>query len=84
MEEELILKWGTIKGWENLTEKSMKIIQLYFSDGFPASCATDHPDENRKHLLCDLIDQLEGKIYLSWDGKYVTKDEAKKYIIEYE
>lgn len=84
MKEHLILKWGTIKGYDNLSENSQKIIERYFADGMPMSCMMDHPDAGRKEILCELIDQLDGTIYLDWDGKYVDKEEAKKYILEYD
>lgn len=83
MAEELTLKWGTVKGWDDLSEKSQEIMQRYFADGVPWSCATDKPDDARKAILCELIDQLDGKIYLDWDGKYVSKDEAKSYVVDY-
>lgn len=81
--EELTLKWGTIKRWENLTDRSIEIIKRYFADGQPLSCAMDNPDKERRGILCDLIDQLDGKIYLDWDGKYISKDEAKEYVNGY-
>jgi hypothetical protein len=83
MSEHLSLKWGTVKGWDNLTDASMAILNRYFADGVPMSCAADHPDADRRRILCELIDQLDGEIYLDWDGKYVSKDEAKKYVTEY-
>lgn len=83
MSESLTLKWGTVKGWDNLSERSVEIMRRYFADGMPAGCATDYPDDDRKKILCELIDQLDGEIYLDWDGKYVTRDEAKEYITKY-
>lgn len=83
MSESLTLKWGTIKGWDDLSESSLEIVRRYFADGQPLSCMADRPDEDRKQILCELIDQLDGEIYLDWDGKYVTRDEAKKYVTTY-
>ena len=83
MTENLSLKWGTIKGWGNLSEKSQAIIGRYFADGVSMSCAMDHPDAERKAILCELIDQLDGEIQNDWTGKPMTKDEAKKYVLEY-
>lgn len=81
--EELSLKWGTIKGWTNASQQTQALLRQYFSDGQPLSAMADRPDESRKRTLCDLIDQLNGTIYLDWDGKYVSKDEAKRYVMEY-
>lgn len=81
--EWLSLKWGTVKGWRDLSKTSMAILQRYFADGMPMSCAMDRPNDERKQILCELIDELDGRIYLDWDGKYVSKVEAKKYVAEY-
>ena len=43
----------------------------------------DRPDEDRRRVLCELIDQLDGEIYLDWEGKYVTRKEAKEYVTNY-
>ncbi len=83
MAESLLLKWGTVKGWDNLSEKSQEILGRYFSDGVPMSCAADHPDEARRAVLCELIEQLDGEIENDWNGKSMSKDEAKKYVLEY-
>lgn len=84
MEKEyLLLKWGTIKGWENFSEKSQEIIGRFFADGVPMSAAADRPGDARKLILCELIDQLDGEIQNDWTGKKMTKDEAKKYVMEY-
>lgn len=83
MAESLLLKWGTIKGWEGLTEKSQAIVGRFFADGVSMSCAMDHPDEGRKAILVELIDQLDGDIQNDWTGKMMTKDEAKQYVLKY-
>lgn len=83
MAESLLLKWGTIKGWDNLSPASVKIIERFFADGVTMSCAMDHPNEGRRAILCELIDQLDGEIQNDWTGKKMSKDEAKKYVLEY-
>jgi hypothetical protein len=83
MTESLLLKWGTVKGWDDLSEKSQEIMQRYFADGIPWSCATDKPDDARKAILCELIDQFEGKIQSDWSGEIMTKEEAKQYVKTY-
>jgi hypothetical protein len=84
MVESLSLKWGTVKGWDGLSEKSQEIMRRFFADGMPLSCAADKPDDARRAILCELIDQLDCEtIYLDWDNKNVSKDEAKAYVMEY-
>ncbi len=83
MTESLLLKWGTVKGWNSLSDASVKLLQEFFADGVPASCALDHPDDVHKAVLCKLIDQLDGEIQNDWSGEMMSKDEAKKYVLEY-
>lgn len=84
MTESLLLKWGTIKSWHDLTERSIEIMTRYFENGVPMSCIADQPDSNRKHILCELIDQLNGEIHNDWSGEMMSKEEAKKYIMDYQ
>lgn len=83
MAEHLLLKWGTVKGWDDLSDKSVEILKRFFADGMSMSCAMDHPDNDRREILCELIDQLNGEITSDWTGKTMSKDEAKKYVREY-
>jgi hypothetical protein len=84
MVESILLKWGTIKGYDGLSDQSVKIVERYFADGVPMSCAMDHPDADRRAILCELIDQFDGEIQNDWTGEMMTKDEAKKYVNGYE
>lgn len=81
--ENLLLKWGTVKGWDNFTEKSQEIVGRYFEDGVSMSAMADRPDEKRRAILCELIDQLDGEIHNDWSGEKMSKEEAKKYVQEY-
>lgn len=83
MSESLLLKWGTIKGWSDLSDASVGIVKRYFQEGVPASCATDRPNEDRKEILCELIDQLDGEIQNDWSGEILSKDAAKEYVRSY-
>ncbi|RLC88204.1 MAG: hypothetical protein DRJ03_03400 [Chloroflexi bacterium] len=47
------------------------------------SCAADYPDEARKAILCELIDKFDGEFYNDWDGRPMTRQEAKEYIMNY-
>ncbi len=79
----LLLKWGTVKGWDNIGDTCAEILNRYFADGQPLGCASDRPDAARREILCELIDSLKGTITNDWTGKKMTKEEAKKYVREY-
>lgn len=81
--ESLTLKWGSVKGWGNLSAASVAILRRFFADGVPLSAMADHPDEARREILCELIGQLDGEIYNEWEGTAMTKDEAKAYVRGY-
>lgn len=81
--EELTLKWGSVKGYKNLSDKSIAILERYWADGMPLSAMADKPDAARKAILCELIDQLDGEIWDDWNGGTMTKEAAKKYVTEY-
>lgn len=84
MAEYLELKWGSLKGWELETEKSKAIAQRYLDLGVSMSAMLQRDTPEQKDLLCELVDAVNcDMIYLSWDGKNVSKEEAKKYIREY-
>lgn len=83
MTEYLLLKWGTVKGWNDLTDKSVEILCRYYPDGVPMSAMSDRPDKDRREILCELIDQLDGEIQNDWSGETMTKEQAKAYVREY-
>lgn len=81
--ESISLKWGTVKSWSDLSEKSVELLRKFFADGVLMSAMSDHPDSERKKILCDLIDQFQGEITNDWSGEKMNKDDAKKYVMEY-
>lgn len=85
MSEYLLLKWGTIKGWNLETEASKTALQAYLSaDGdVSASAMTQHDTPAQKEALCALIDAVEGDIQNDWSGEKYSKEEAKAYVREY-
>lgn len=83
-EDYLLLKWGTVKGWDfpDVESDTFGLLKEYLKDS-PASCITDHPDEDRKNLLCKIIDMHDGVIENDWEGKVMSKAEAKNYVQNY-
>jgi hypothetical protein len=51
MAEHLLLKWGTVKGWDDMSEKSQEILQRYFADGVSLRfrSAARQPRQPEKH-----------------------------------
>jgi hypothetical protein len=83
--EYLLLKWGNLKGWKIETEASRLAFNAYVESGKNASAAMAMVslDDPEKQALCDLIDAIDGPITNDWSGEDMTKDEAKKYVLEY-
>lgn len=85
MSESLMLKWGTIKGWEVRTDRSKEILKKYVSLGASAGAAQQRDTPEQKQLICDLIDAVDCEtIYLAWSGEDVSKEAAKAYVMGYD
>ena len=80
---ELELKWGTIKGWHLESEEALKLAEEYDEEGVCLSVMAQKDTPRQKEIILELIDLCDS-IYLHWDGKCVTKEEAKEYINTYD
>ena len=39
--------------------------------------------QRQKEIICEIIDKGSfKKVYLDWDGKYVSKKKAKEYVLK--
>lgn len=82
--DHLTLKWGTLKSWNLHSEKGRELLRKYNELGSSMSAMTQHDTPEQKELICQMIDECKAKkIYLDWDGIYVTKKAAKKYVMGY-
>ena len=82
--EHITLKWGTLKSWNLTSEKGRELLKKYIELGFSLSAGEQKDTAEQKELICKMIDECSAEnIYLDWDGKNVSKDEAKKYVMEY-
>ena len=81
----LTLKWGTLKAWnfENSREEAGKLFKQYNEIGSCASAMLQRDTIEQKEIICKLIDLTEEEIYLDWDGKHVSKEDAKEYVMNY-
>lgn len=85
-DEKITLKWGTLKRWDVKPDnkEAMDLLGLYQKLGAYISVVAQKDTDEQKQIICDLVSLPNMKIYLDWDGKYVTKDEAIDYIRNYE
>lgn len=81
--DEITLKWGTLKGWHPRSAEAHALLQKYMDIGASMSCMAQQDTQEQRQILIDLVSLPNAKIYLDWDGEYVTKDEAIKYLTEY-
>lgn len=81
--EHILLKWGTLKGWHAESDTARAALRRYAAGGMSMGAMQQHDTDEQKQALCDLIDAIDGPIQNDWSGEMMTKDEAKKYILEY-
>lgn len=84
-DEEITLKWGTLKGWyiADDNKEAMELLDLYHKLGVCISAAAQKDTDEQKQILIGLVSLPNMKIYLDWDSKYITKNEAIEYIQGY-
>lgn len=83
-EEYITLKWGTLKSWNITSEEGRALLKRYGELGCSISAMGQKDTPEQKEIICKLIDIVPSRPYLDWDGKYVTKAKAKKYVMEYD
>lgn len=80
--DHLTLKWGTLKSWSFHSEKGLELLKEYNGIGSSMSAMMQKDTPRQKEIICELIDEGNfTEVYLDWDGKNVSKDEAKKYVM---
>lgn len=82
--DRLSLKWGTLKSWDfTHNEKAAALAAKWEELGASLSAMGHRDTPEQKELICQMIDAVDCQIYMDWDDKYVTKEDAKKYVREY-
>lgn len=81
--EYLLLKWGGIKGWGGASEIMVAALERWHAHGVCQSAALHRNSAEQIAAICDVIDACEGTITNDWSGETYTKEQAKKYILEY-
>ncbi len=84
MKDRISLKWGTLKSWNIVTPKVLELLREYSEIGASFSAMMQKDTPKQKELICKMIDESNADtIYLEWDDVDVSKEEAKKYVMEY-
>ena len=84
-EEYLSLKWGTLKAWNLTSEKCRELMKQYVDLGASMGAMQQHDTPEQKELICQMIDECSAPtIHLDWDDIYVSKEEAKRYVMDYD
>lgn len=78
----LTLKWGTVKGWKLETEAAKAALQKWADGGVSMSAMAQNDSPDQKQAILDAIDHMD-EIYLDWEGKNVSREQAKSYILNY-
>lgn len=83
----LLLKFGTVKGW-NIPDSrpdALEALQKWADHGYYMSvfAQKDNETPEQQQALVEALDYFD-EIELDWDGKKVTPEEAKQYILYYE
>jgi hypothetical protein len=82
--DHISLKWGTLKSWHLTSKRGQELLSRYHELGSSASAMTQHDTAEQKALICQMIDECNAEtIYLDWDGREVSKEEAKQYVNDY-
>lgn len=83
-QDSLLLKWGTLKGWNCQSDAAKAALRAYAEAGeHSASAILQHDTPDMKEALCRLIDAIDGEITNDWSGDQMSKDEAKDYVRNY-
>ena len=77
------LKWGTLKAWKLGAPELQALCEEYDEIGSSLSAMAQHDTDRQKEIICEIIDMIGKPVYLHWDGKTVSPEEAKKYVMEY-
>ena len=85
----LLLKWGSLKGWEGCEPDTpfRAALVRYHAEPVSMSAMAQRDTDTQKQALLDAIDAVYadgGEAQHDWDGTvYATADDAKAYINGY-
>lgn len=77
------LKWGTLKAWKLGAPELKALTEEYDAIGSSSSGMMQRDTDRQKEIICEIIDIIGKPVYLSWDGEYVSTEDAKEYVMNY-
>ena len=78
----LTLKWGSVKGWHVESAEARAALQKWADFGVSLSAMLQRDTPEQRDALLAAIDHMD-EIWLDWEDKQVTREEAKAYILNY-
>lgn len=78
----LTLKWGTVKDWDLQSDDAKAALQKWADFGVSMSAMAQRDTPEQQEALLAAIDHMD-EIYLDWEDKIVSRDEAKEYVRNY-
>ncbi len=78
----LTLKWGTVSAWNLDTDDAKEALQKWARFGVSMSAMAHKDKPGQKDALLDAIDHMD-ELWLDWEGKEVSREEAKEYVRNY-
>ena len=82
-EDYILLKWGSLKGWELHSAKGKNLSDEYINNGRSMSAMLQKDNTRQKEIILEMIDECNGTIQNDWDGLYYTKEQAREYVTGY-
>lgn len=79
----IMLKWGTVKGWELSKDEDIARLQKWADFGTSMSAMAQRDTPEQKEALIDFLRHFEGDFWNDWDTRKMTRDEAIQYVTEY-
>ena len=82
-EDYILLKWGSLKGWDLHSAKGKNLSDDYINNGRSMSAMLQKDNAHQKEPILEMIEECNGTIQNDWDGSYYTKQQARDYITSY-
>ena len=83
MSDYITLKWGSLKSWKVSSEADQELMRQYINLGASMSAISQNDTDEQKNIICKLLENFNGEIWLDWTGEKVTSAKAIEYVRGY-